>query len=533
MPEETAEAVRKAAEARRQKILKAADDRMSIVVEGKSKEQRQQGGEEDGADGDGAPAAAASSGTTPSASSRMAAMRRRRFKSKQQQTAKAKEGAEVPAAPATEEEDAKKEEVTAAAPGTKDSTDEAKGGDEGKQDATSPPPPIVSEEAPKVTEEKPKTVEETSAAAAEASADTTGTATEEPPKRKYQGVAKMRRRMIKEKQKLREASEQEASTEAAATTTAAAIDAKKVLERVHRKPALLPILMHVVTVLLLFLAGLDVGLQQSSIDYYGGALLTVHTDLAPRSPHQLGGLAAIVRGWTGGGPGAAAKDRETLVGGEEWQEEASLLEHDEFADVGVEGGDSDSDASNLDPLFRVDLDKLMQGPGLTLWLGRGAVRVHRLNLAIFWYGPRGFFLGFADWLFSLTTSPPVLCLVAIIIRQLVGKVVLGAHLPAKVEDETQHKDVMSMIKQFVSNFILKSFPTMTSLYDVWTHVRADMYVLLCGVFVGMAYSHTAGTGLFGETPSTSGMAFEEAVPPIPEAGEQTPPTITEGVSDEL
>jgi len=514
MPEEeeeiataTAQAAREAAEARRRKILDSMNDRMSIVEGTAGTKGKDDGGDEDAVPADDAP----SSSTTPSASSRMAAMRRRRFKNKNK-----KEEAAAGAAPA---EDAAAKNKAEAVSSSVAKTEKAKDSDEEKEDTA----PVS--EAPKVVE-KSKVEETPAATTTETKTPDSSTA---EPKKKYQGVAKMRRRMIKEKQQQKELEKPDSTTSG---TAAPAIDTKKVVARIQKRPAVLPILMHVVTVLLLFLAGLDVGLQQQQIDYFDGALLTVHSELAPR--RQLGGLA-LVQKWTMGSADEEASKpsgKKPVGVDDEWQATTTTLEHDEFADVGRDSCESES--SNLDPLFQVDLDKLTEGPGLYMWLARGAIRLHRLNLAIFWYGPRGFFLGLADWLFSLTTSPPVLCVLAIIIRQLVGKVVLGAKLPSKVEDETQHKDVMSMIKLFISNFLFKSFPTATHLYDVWTHVRADMYVLLCGVFVGMAYSHNAAAGSpFGGKGSTSLGRFEEFVPPPALEPELPPTTSTEGISDEL
>jgi xanthosine utilization system XapX-like protein len=138
---------------------------------------------------------------------------------------------------------------------------------------------------------------------------------------------------------------------------------------------------------------------------------------------------------------------------------------------------------------------MTRGTGLYFTLARFAVAVHRFHLSIFYYGPQRLFHALVT---MVTPAPPIFCLVAIVIRQFIGKTILGAKLPSKVDDETQHKDVMSMIKNFVVNFVLRAFPTAVTVYDVWTHLRADMYVVLCGFFVGIAFSHNHMAGhMFG------------------------------------
>jgi len=283
---------------------------------------------------------------------------------------------------------------------------------------------------------------------------------EEQPKKKYLGVAKMRRRKLMEQK-------QQVEVTSKGTEDAVFVPIRKKKKRINNT---LPILMHVVTVMLLFLAGLDVGLQQNRSE-----MATVQSDFAPR---QYG--LQVLRGRSST-PKAPVLDTETP---EDWQ--ANTVE-DEFGDV--DDLLDDEKEENMDPLFRVDLDKMTEGPGLFMFLARGAVAGHRLNLAIFYYFPQRVYHGILTTFAQLAITPPILCLVALTIRQLVAKVILGAKLPDKVVDETQHKDVMTMIKQFVSGFILKAFPTGVSLYDAFVHLRADMYVVLFGLLVGLAFNH--------------------------------------------
>lgn len=116
--------------------------------------------------------------------------------------------------------------------------------------------------------------------------------------------------------------------------------------------------------------------------------------------------------------------------------------------------------------------------------------MHRKGLAVFYYFPMKIVNGIINTIKQLLIIPPMLCLVALALRQVVGKMILGAKLPDKVEDGNEHKDVISMVKQFVTNFALATFPTAASLYDAWVHLRADMYVIVCGLLVGLAWKHS-------------------------------------------
>ena len=97
-------------------------------------------------------------------------------------------------------------------------------------------------------------------------------------------------------------------------------------------------------------------------------------------------------------------------------------------------------------------------------------------------------------------SPPGLFFAALILRQVVGKGV-GAGIPNVSEEEggdsakQNNIEVISMAKNFVKNFFATSFPTLVTLYDVYTHVRTDMYVVLCGVFFGLAWTHLGNDAL--------------------------------------
>jgi hypothetical protein len=265
-----------------------------------------------------------------------------------------------------------------------------------------------------------------------------------------------------------------------------------------------------VTVLLLFVAGLDIGLQQVAIDYQqyddtGAAsrsVLDVHTGLAPGT---LGGVSFLMSKLYGNATFVRGGDMKVRLLEETIATQSvptPVVETDEFADAIDDKNSMMKTAGVIDPIFGVDLDDLAAGPGPVQWAARQAVKFHRLLLRIFYYGPSRMFY----WLLACATSPPIFCLVAVLLRQVVGKAILGAALPDAKEDEDQAKDVMSMVKRMVTNFIFAAFPTAVSLYDAWCHLRADMYVVLCGFFCGLALSHTPSivnspvfAGLFNQT----------------------------------
>jgi hypothetical protein len=170
-----------------------------------------------------------------------------------------------------------------------------------------------------------------------------------------------------------------------------------------------------------------------------------------------------------------------------------VSEQDEFS---IPDPSKDDKVANIDPLFGVDLDALTAGPGLINWAARWAVRGHRFNLFVFYDTPIRIYNALTHFVFSiLFHQPPILMMVALLLRQWVGHRVLGARLPEPhllLQDPKNQpqKDVLSMMRSFVTNMVSQSFPAIVTLYDVWKHLRTDMSVILCGLMVGLAWSHT-------------------------------------------
>ena len=284
-------------------------------------------------------------------------------------------------------------------------------------------------------------------------------------KKKYKGVAKMRREALKKENK-----EPIVDSKTSGVAT---------VPLVRRPPSSrFPVVMNLIVVLLLFLAGLDIGWNQ--VVLYE---VTIHRELAPvqHGVSLLNRVKAFSSESTLKDP-AKLLDRE----GVEWSETTQ----EEFASHGEE---EEECISNIDPLFQVDLDLYTKGDGILYMLARGAVSIHRLILRVVYYLPLSIFRAVVAIPQQLLTTPPVLCIVCLGVRQ-AARLLFGANLPDPANSKKDSKDVLGMMRQTVMTFLSNSFPTLVSIYDIWTHLRADMYVILCGFFVGLAYAHHFGSG---------------------------------------
>lgn len=414
---------RSAAEARRQRILDSAANRMD-QVSGLA-----------GSDGKEAEETA----TTLPTSSKLAAMRKRRFRksSAAATTEGTSTGTTTTTTPKETTESSARKEMTPPIVQAKETT----------------PEPAKAQEEKKPTSEK----------------------TEE---KKYVGVAKMRRKMIKEKQQKKQ---EEKADEIP-------VSIPKKFSKVYTPRPTWQIMMHLLTVLFLFLAGFEVGLQQSVIEYRDD--LTIHETLAPQQEMRLLNKGVSLSSFS---PTPAvikeAKNQDPPP------TPYVSDEQDEFDTAGKQ----DAKEEKLDPLFGVDLDALTAGPGLFMMFGRFAVSIHRMILSFLYYLP----IRMWNNALSLVASPPVLCLATLAIRQ--ASHAVGGKLPELIAEEaktsTQPQDIMTTIKNGVTSLIGRTFPTATKLYEAWTHLRSDMYVVLCGLFVGLVWHHYLSSMLMFETPT--------------------------------
>ena len=457
-----AEKARAEAEARREKILQKSRDRMKVVS------------------GLQAEADAENDETKTSSAARMQAMRRRRFKKSAKQKDEKSEETEAPKEEEATEEKAKEETSKEA---------------EIKEEAT---PARTSDSVKSETVSKSEAAEAASTEATPVEHDEKEESGES--KKKYKGIVKIRREKMLAKKKEEQVKQEEEAKTASTSEAAIARRSKKL------KSPMLPIIMYIFTVVLLFLAGLDVGLQHVDDK------IVVHTELAPHS-FRLSKLNP----W-------GSKSSETVKNLESDTESYSRElggGQDEFDTTF--GPDDPEYTPNIDPLFRVDLDAHTRGPGFFMQLARGAVKIHRFFLFILWETPMQMFA----LPMQFFQHPPVMCLVAIAIRQIVAKILLGAKLPDIAGEDVRDKkgevsDVLDMARNFVSNTMSTMFPTAVILYEGFKHLRADMYIVLCGVFVGLAYSSQMAKMI----PAGEDAGGYDDMPPEPD-------TPAGGLSDEL
>jgi hypothetical protein len=330
-------------------------------------------------------------------------------------------------------------------------------------------------------------------------------------KKKYVGVAKMRRKMIAKKKLEEEAEETTATT--AAAVAGGGVDAATAVN-VPLKIPVVPVYMHILTIVLLFLAGLDVGLQQYHDD------VVVHPETAIKEY----GIPFVQRKpWQPLTPlsiGQGNDVKRTLQDEYLTTIEPKGVDQDEFEDD--DGKDEEEYVPNIDPIFRVDLDELTKGPGVLNTLARGAVAVHRMILWLVYYTPISFFRTLLSIPMALMKMPPALFLIALVLRQIVGKMVLGANIPERKPGDGEEKnniEILSVAKNFIKNFLTSNFPTIFALYDALVHLRSDMYIVICGVFCGLAWSHLVSPSV--DVTASGGRTLQDD------------PTATAGGTDEL
>lgn len=286
----------------------------------------------------------------------------------------------------------------------------------------------------------------------------TGAQTQE--KRKYKGVAAMRRQRLKEK---------------------AAATAKENSEQVAMKTALkspkptmskIPIILHLLIIVILFGIGFKFG-----IDQVVDESIVVHSTLLAPQEHGIRLLSILDK------DSKKAESKKNIL-----EEESDWSNEDSTDEFGKDEESFDEEYEpKIDPLFQVDLDLYTQGDSIFMMLARFAVSLHRLLLKVVYYTPLAMFTALIRMPSKLLETPPVLCLVSVGVRQF-GKRVLGAGLPEQPQ-ETNKSDIMAMVKNGVMNFLASSFPTFVGLYDAFTHLRSDIFIVLCGLFVGLAWNH--------------------------------------------
>mmetsp|Transcript_5448 Transcript_5448/g.8064 ORF Transcript_5448/g.8064 Transcript_5448/m.8064 type:complete len:505 (-) Transcript_5448:270-1784(-) len=469
-------AARARAEARRRRILEASNTRMSVVSGEVPKEVPKEeltdnavttettpeegGAGEDGADTQETPTEESSAPAKSSAGARYAQMRRRRYK--------------------------KSNAATTTTTATTEATETATTTEEGTTTAVSETKTEAKEEKTAETNEE----EEDNDAndnddGEEGEAETEGTTT----KKKYMGVARMRRKRLHEQKMKEEANEESKSTK------------KKILPKslstiARTSTPKSPIIFQLLTVLLLFFVGLDIGVHHSSSwdgAKYPLAIGRVELELSPVQ-HGIG-AARLIPG-TSGSSSSTSSGRDALLN--ELQNDAAELDggDDEFADVGSANGGGEYKEPVIDPIFQMDLDLYTSGPGVIMFMARKAVSAHRFITWLFYLLPMSIIMTIVSLPKSLVTNPPIMFLVVVILR-FVSRHIFGAQIPdldamgspTSGEDDKdaggKGKDIMSMVTGAVKDQFMNAFPGLVMAWTMFNDARTDIYVVLCGLFVGL------------------------------------------------
>lgn len=317
-------------------------------------------------------------------------------------------------------------------------------------------------------------------------------------KKKYLGVAKIRRQMLAKK-KLENTEGKNDNERDGTTGTIKSTGSGKTIEGIPavsqgkmgvqlRKVQSIPIYMHLVIISLLFLVGFDVGIQQFHSDVHVSTQVSIQEYGVPffhRSPWQS--LNAGKSNYKG----ILEDELQQQTDG---TRKLSLDTHDEFQEI-----DEEEYVPNIDPLFGVDLDEMTKESGILNKLAKGAISIHRSLLWLLYYFPMGILASIISIPSALIQTPPFLFIYAILLRQVLGKAILGAAIPEVTgngDNDGKNKnniEVLSLAKNFIKSFVVNKFPTLVTLYDAYVHLKSDMYIILCGVFFGLAWTHLNNT----------------------------------------
>lgn len=335
--------------------------------------------------------------------------------------------------------------------------------------------------------------------------------------KKYLGVAKMRRMKLAEKK----AAEEAAFTRVPTASSSSAIPPETKARILASKQSVktLPAVLQLVTVILLFLSGLDVGIQNHVVAKQNVPYL--HENLS----YQDHGIGAFVKFTQRQKEKNAFQEDTNRIVVEDYShsDDAEFEEHYDTAKPA--GASTASKVSNIDPIFGVDFDALTTGTGFFYTCARFAVSVHRTLYHFFYTVPMSILQSILSIPKKMFTHPPIMFLCAILIRFL-GKHVLGGNIPDVKEmveaDENMDKahaastgtgaaaadnkmggavdklastNFMAMGGNYVKNYMKDSFPKATLAFTMFKDARADMLVVLCGFFVGLVLP--VGVGVIG------------------------------------
>ena len=303
-----------------------------------------------------------------------------------------------------------------------------------------------------------------------------------------------------------------------------------------------------VTLVLLFMAWFDVGLEphrmRNATDaglngVSGGGNLIYHVESSFTKPWEygVGGKARHVMGMMDAAPptstptsfsregfcvnGGSGDDEECVTLSTSKEKERvvkkkllSVNNDDEFAGSdedasrpkGVSTSEFDDDEEEtysppvIDPIFQVDLDALLQNsqlPAPINFAAKFAIGFHRMWVRYLWTVPTSVLKSILYSPKTLVTSwmanPPVFLFISLIIR-VIGKLLVGK-TPSFSEEEDENGpkgkksdnfDILGKVKDTAMNYATSSFPkTILVLKTLKEIVTVDMYVILCGLLVGL------------------------------------------------
>merc|ERR1712232_239362 len=206
----------------------------------------------------------------------------------------------------------------------------------------------------------------------------------------------------------------------------------KSLSGSKKKVNKIPVYLELLVIAILFLSGLDIGLQQAQHNAVGNTDVNFGVSYGTKSLFSILSQTKLSIG---------RASLQTL------SEESFSTQDDEFDEFNTDEVQSTKE-KNIDPVFsflsggrQIDLDDFTKGPGFILAAARIAVQIHRMFIFLFLSYPTSvirYFLLLPHSLYNMQ-CPPVLFLVCVLIRQ--GGKMLGAGIPSN-EDENISKDIL-------------------------------------------------------------------------------------------
>lgn len=287
--------------------------------------------------------------------------------------------------------------------------------------------------------------------------------------KKYLGVARMRRKRLAEKKKKEE-------SEATAVESSNINVLKKSHARSLEKVNTLPIYFHLFITLILFSLGIQTGLEQHSHIVWEEGMVV--NELSVKESRILSYLQY-------------KKEDESALKSftmDDHSPDVGIGEDDEFStdEFSTEYFNAESEKI-IDPIFRMDLDELTQGPSFLNKIARIAVRCHRALFAMVIFFPQTL-LSIPNAILT-TKCYPYFFFISAFLRQ--SSALIGATIPPKNEDEedSNKKDLVTMMIAGAKDMIGKSVPgfsLLKSLYNFFQEGRDDMMVVFCGLLFGLA-----------------------------------------------